>query len=311
MIEISEIRKSYNGTRGLDGFSLRVEAGELFGLVGPNGAGKTTLIKILSTLLRPDGGRASVAGIDVTAHPEAVKRAVGYMPDQPGLYQDMRVREFLEFFADAFRLPKERRHAAVDQGLARSGLEARSQAYVEELSFGMKQRLFLAKTLLHGPKLLLLDEPATGLDPLARIDLRHQLKELNAQGITILISSHILSDLEDICSRVALIAEGKNAQDGAGQAIIDLEKPGRAVQVYAVEVLGDAAAAAKHAEEVTGVMILEVQGQRIVLEIAGEAVEASRLLKHLVTAGVEVVTFDRHAATLEDRYKQAFGGKPR
>jgi ABC-2 type transport system ATP-binding protein len=311
MINIEQVRKRYNGTRALDGFTVKVEPGELLGLVGPNGAGKTTLIKILSTLVRPDGGKANVAGWDVTTHPQEVKQAVGYMPDQPGLYQDMRIREFLEFFANAFHLPRERRRAAVDQGLARSGLAARSQAFVEELSFGMKQRLFLARTLLHNPKVLLLDEPATGLDPLARIDLRQQLKELNAQGITILISSHILADLEDICTRVALISEGKNAADGEGSILIDLQKPALAAQVYEVEILGDAAKAAQCAGEIVGIKVLAQDPAEIVVEIAGEAVQASQLLKHLVTGGVDVVKFARRVTTLEDRYRQAFGGKPR
>jgi ABC-2 type transport system ATP-binding protein len=309
MIEAQEIRKSYNGTRALDGFSLRVDEGELFGLVGPNGAGKTTLIKIF-TLLRPDGGQARVAGIDVASGPQEVKRVVGYMPDQPGFYQDMRVREFLEFFADAVRLPRERRRSAVEQGLQRSALTERSQAYVEELSFGMKQKLFLAKTLLHEPKVLLLDEPATGLDPLARIDLRHQLRQLNAQGITVLTSSHILSDLEDICTRVALIADGRNATDASGRSIVELRKPTSPVQVYEFEVLGDAGQAAKRAEEVPGARVLEVQAARVQVEIAGGPAEASRVLRHLVMAGIEVTRFDRYAAILEDRYRQAFGEKP-
>lgn len=311
MIEVEDIRKSYRGAPALDGFNLRVADGELFGLVGPNGAGKTTLIRILATLLRPDGGRARVAGIDVAAHPERVKGMMGYMPDQPGLYQDMRVFEFLEFFAEAFRLPKQQRRAAVDRELKRSDLIGRRHDYVEELSFGMKQRLFLAKTLLHEPKLLLLDEPATGLDPMARIALRQQLKELNAQRITILISSHILADLEDICSRVALIAGGMNADDGAGQSVVELRQAGLSTQTYDVEVLGDAAAAAKCAVEIAGVRILEVQPARMVLEIAGEARDASHLLAHLVRLGIEVVRFDRRVATLEDRYRHAFGGKAR
>jgi ABC-2 type transport system ATP-binding protein len=311
MIAIEQVRKSYHGVRGLDGFSLRVEQGELFGLVGPNGAGKTTLIKILSTLIRPDGGKAQVAGFDVSTHPQEVKRAVGYMPDQPGLYQDMQVREFLEFFANAFRLPRERRRAAVNLGLERSGLATRSGAFVEELSFGMKQRLFLARTLLHDPKVLLLDEPATGLDPLARIDLRGQLKELNAQGITILISSHILADLQDICTRVALISEGKNAVDAEGNNLINLQKPVLARPVYEVEVLGDAVKAAERAGEVAGVQVLEQHPTQIVLEVEGEASEAAKLLRHLVTGGIDVVRFARRVATLEDRYQQAFGGKPR
>jgi ABC-2 type transport system ATP-binding protein len=311
MIAVEQIRKSYHGARGLDGFSLKVAEGELFGLVGPNGAGKTTLIKILSTLLRPDAGKAQIAGWDVTAHPREIKRTVGYMPDQPGLYQDMRVREFLEFFANAFHLPRERRRIAVDLGLERSGLAARGEDFVEELSFGMKQRLFLARTLLHDPKVLLLDEPATGLDPLARIDLRHQLRELNARGITILISSHILADLEDICTRVALIGEGKNAADAEGNNFIDLRKAALPSLIYEVEVLGDTAQAAQRAGEMPGVKVMEQHPTQIVLEIQGEAAQAAQLLKHLVTGGVDVVKFARRIATLEDRYQRAFGGKPR
>jgi ABC-2 type transport system ATP-binding protein len=310
MIEVEQLRKSYRATRGLDGFSLRVAQGELFGLVGPNGAGKTTLIKILATLLRADGGHASLAGMDVSSCTEEVKQVVGYMPDQPGLYQDMRVREFLEFFADAFRVAKDRRRTAVDQGLERSGLASRSQAFVEELSFGMKQRLFLAKTLLHDPKILLLDEPATGLDPMARIDLRNQLKQLNAGGITILISSHILADLEDICTRVALIAEGRNATDSGGQSVLELKKPSLLAQLYEVEVLGDATSAAKFAEEMPGVKVVESHPKQILLEIEGTDAEASRLLKHLVTAGIEVVRFDHPTGNLEKRYRQVFGEKP-
>jgi ABC-2 type transport system ATP-binding protein len=311
MIVIEQLRKSYDGARGLDGFSLRVEQGELCGLVGPNGAGKTTLIKLLSTLLPPDGGRAQVAGWDVTVNPQEVKRAVGYMPDQPGLYQDMRVEEFLEFFANAFRLSRERRRAAVALALTRSGLAARREAFVEELSFGMKQRLFLARTLLHDPKVLLLDEPATGLDPLARIDLRRQLQELNAQGITILLSSHILADLEDICTRVAMISEGRNARDAEGNSlIVNLQPAVLPRSVYEVEVLGDAAPAAQRAAEVAGVKILEQHAAQLVLEVEGEGAQAAALLKHLVAGGIEVVSFARRAASLEDRYRQAFGGRP-
>src|ERR1700678_3710500 len=183
MIEVSQIQKRYGGSRALDGFRLHVEKGELFGLVGPNGAGKTTLIKILSTLIRADSGSAKIAGFDVAVDPLAVKSVVGYMPDQPGLYQDMRVREFLEFFADAFRIPSQRRSAVVDQGLGASGPAAQARCFVEELWFVIKPRVFLAKTLLHSPRVLLLDEPAPGLDPLARVDLRDQLKRLNQEGI--------------------------------------------------------------------------------------------------------------------------------
>ena len=312
MIEVSLIQKRYGGSRALDGFSLRVEKGELFGLVGPNGAGKTTLIKILSTLIRADSGSAKIAGFDVATDPLAVKRVVGYMPDQPGLYQDMRVREFLEFFADAFRIPSQRRRAVVEQALADSGLAARAESFVEELSFGMKQRLFLAKTLLHSPQVLLLDEPATGLDPLARVDLRDQLKRLNQQGITILLSSHILADLQEICSRVALIAGGKNQQDAAGNSVIELRSADSSLpRLYEVALLQDGERAAQFAGAFSGVKVMDVEPSRILVEISGEAVRAAEFLRHLVISGVQVVRFDRPPATLEQRYREVFGAKPR
>jgi ABC-2 type transport system ATP-binding protein len=312
MIEVSHIQKRYGGSRALDGFNLRVEKGELFGLVGPNGAGKTTLIKILSTLIRADSGNAKIAGFDVAADPLAVRSVLGYMPDQPGLYQDMRVREFLEFFADAFHIPSQRRRAVVEQGLAESGLAARAESFVEELSFGMKQRLFLAKTLLHSPQVLLLDEPATGLDPLARVDLRDQLKRLNQQGITILLSSHILADLQEICSRVALIAGGKNQQDGAGNSVIELRKEDSSLpRLYEVGVLQDGERAAQFAGTLGGVKVMDVERLRILVEISGATAQASEFLRHLVMNGVQVVRFDRLPATLEHRYREVFGDKPR
>lgn len=312
MIEVDQIKKRYNGSRGLDGFTLRVEKGELFGLVGPNGAGKTTLIKILATLIRSDSGSARIAGVDVIANPRGVKSVVGYMPDQPGLYQDMRVLEFLEFFADAFRIPAGQRRAAVDKALEDSGLAPRRDSYVEELSFGMKQRLFLAKTLLHSPQVLLLDEPATGLDPMARLDLRNQLKRLNQQGITILISSHILVDLEEICTRVAFIADGKNQADESGRTVVELRKEDSSQpRLYEVEVLQDAEQAATQAGAFPGVTVLEVQSSRFVVQIPGDPAQAAEFLRHLVSSGVQVIKFDRPPATLEQRYRAVFGGQPR
>jgi ABC-2 type transport system ATP-binding protein len=301
MIEVSHIQKRYGGSRALDGFNLRVEKGELFGLVGPNGAGKTTLIKILSTLIRADSGSAKIAGFDVAVDPLAVKSVLGYMPDQPGLYQDMRVREFLEFFADAFHIPSQRRRAVVEQGLAESGLAARAESFVEELSFGMKQRLFLAKTLLHSPQVLLLDEPATGLDPLARVDLRDQLKRLNQQGITILLSSHILADLQEICSRVALIAGGKNQQDGAGNSVIELRKEDSSLpRLYEVGVLQDGEHAAQFAGTFGGAKVLDVERLRILVEISGATAQASELSAPLGderSAGGALRSPTRHAGT--------------
>ncbi|MBZ5566427.1 MAG: ABC transporter ATP-binding protein [Acidobacteriia bacterium] len=312
MIDIEHVRKSYNGTRALDDFTLHVGRGELFGLVGPNGAGKTTLIKTLATLLRPQSGRVAIDGKDLTRNPQAIKRVVGYLPDQPGLYQEMSVREFLEFFADAFALRGDKRRSAVARALQRSGLEARSSAYVEELSFGMKQRLLLAKTLLHQPRVLLLDEPATGLDPIARIELRQQLRALNEEGVTILISSHILSDLEDICTNVALIAQGRNARDAEGRAVIPLREKQAKALVYEIEVLGDPAAAMVALTAAAGTRLLQQQGPTLLVEITGAASEAAALLRTLIAGGVSVVRFLARDVGLEEEYRRAFsppGGK--
>ncbi len=309
MIEVEQIQKKYKDTEALESFDLSVADGELFGLIGPNGAGKSTLMKILATLIHSSGGSASVAGIDVARDPKSVKRVVGYMPDQPGLYQDMRVREFLEFFAAAFAVPKSKQRAAVEKALERSSLAQRGQSFVEELSFGMKQRLVLAKTLLHDPKLLILDEPATGLDPIARIDLREQLKKLNAEGVTIFISSHILSDLEDICDRVALITAGKNAVDAQGQSVLVLQSPASQMQIYEIDFLGEATFAAARAGEAPGVRVLEATQSRLLVEIEGTNIQAAKLLQFLVMAGVVVTRFDHPAPSLERRYRQVFGAK--
>jgi ABC-2 type transport system ATP-binding protein len=309
MIDVEQLRKSFDGARALDGFTLHVGSGELFGLVGPNGAGKTTLMKVLSTLLPMDSGTAEIGGLNVNRETREVKRMIGYLPDQPGVYQDMSVREFLEFFADAFQLTGARNRAAVDRALQRSGLADRSDTSVEQLSFGMKQRLVLAKTLLHDPKVLLLDEPATGLDPLARIELREQLKRLHAEGITILISSHILSDLEDICTQIALIGAGRNATDGEGHSVLQLRSPEAPLRIYEIEVIGDSAGAVNIVSSVPGARLLESAAGRLVVEIAGADEQAAALLRTLVVGGVNVLRFDHRALGSEERYRMVFREK--
>ena len=305
IIEVDSLIKNYNGSRGLDGFSLQVPEGVIFGLVGPNGAGKSTLIKMLATLLKPTSGSARIAGFDVREDTAEVRRVTGYMPDQPGVYQEMRIREFLNFFAAAFRLPRHDRDNAVQQALEFSGLCDRAEAFVEELSFGMKQRLVLAKTLLHEPKVLLLDEPATGLDPMARIELRQQLKALNASGVTILISSHILSDLEDICTHIALIAEGKNAVDAQGHSILHLQGASPVSEPYEIHVESDPASAETLLQSLNGTRLLERNGTVICVEIAGGPSEAARILTALVAAGTQISLF-QPSGGLEERYRAIF-----
>ncbi len=306
MIHVEGLKKLYSGDRGLRGFNVNIAQGELVGLVGPNGAGKTTLIKILATLLPPDSGTAQVNGLDVQSEKRAVRKLIGHMPDVPGVYQDMKVREFLLFFADAYHLPSARKRAALEDVLAWSGLGDRAETYVEHLSLGWKQRLVLAKTLLHGPTLLLLDEPATGLDPLARLELRRQLKELHRRGVTMLISSHILTDLEDICTRIVFIADGMNVgQTSPSASRTDGVDGG--TTVYEIEFLSSS----KPKEIIQGfpdVQVLSLAETTLRLGVTGGREQVARVVSALAAAGVGV-TRVQPASALESQYQQLFGSR--
>ena len=305
MIHVQELHKTYRGGRGLHGFSFRMESNDLVGLVGPNGAGKTTLIKILATLIPATSGKASVGGHDVAADARAVRAVVGYLPDVAGIYQDLRVKEFLEFFADAFRLKEPKRSAAIQRALELSGLGDRDDEYVENLSLGWKQRLLLAKTLLHEPKVLLLDEPATGLDPLARISLREQLKRLHTEGVAILISSHILSDLEDMCTRILFIADGKNVSE-PGAPAFPAGTPEARIQCE-IGFQGGLETVNQAVANIPGSRVLEKKDGFLLVQIPGGPAEASSLLRAIVNLGVVVEHFDARGPGLEERYRRAFG----
>jgi ABC-2 type transport system ATP-binding protein len=220
MIQIQHLRKQYKDLVALKDLNLELDAGDIFGYIGPNGAGKTTTIKMLATLLTPTAGTAYVDGIDVVRNPEAVRAIVGYMPDFFGVYDDIKVWEYLDFFAAAYRIPKSKRPQIIDDVLTLTDLNVKKDAYVESLSRGMKQRLCLAKTLVHDPKVLLLDEPASGLDPRARIEIKELLKELKAMGKTIIVSSHILPELADFCNKIGIIEKGQMIVAGDVNTII-------------------------------------------------------------------------------------------
>src|SRR5713101_772341 len=307
MIEVRSVKKKYGRVQALNDFSLQVPRGALFGLVGPNGAGKSTLLKILATLIRPDAGAALIDGKDVRRNSRSVRTIVGYQPDIPGLYQQMSMEQYLEFFAGAFHLRGEQKKDAVRRALEHSGFEDRRHDEVEALSFGMKQRLLLAKTLIHGPRVLLLDEPATGLDPLARIQLRDQLRALRDTGVTILVSSHILSDLEDICTDVEFIGSGKNISRSykatAGESNVESRK-----LLCELEVIGEAASASSAAEMFTGAKVTRSSGRALHVEISGDEQQAAALLRHLVMAGIGVTRFTCRGPGLEEVYKDIFGG---
>lgn len=221
IVQTTGLRKSYGGLTALDSVDLAVERCSVFGFIGPNGAGKTTCIKILCTLLTPDAGDATVDGNSVLSAPEAVRRSIGYMPDFFGVYDDMKVWEYLDFFERCYGVAPDRRGPLTDQLLDLVDLGEKKDAYVESLSRGMKQRLCLARTLVHDPELLILDEPASGLDPRARIEMRELLRELSLMGKTIILSSHILSELADVCTHIGIIERGRLLAAGRVDEMIE------------------------------------------------------------------------------------------
>ncbi|MDQ2806350.1 MAG: ABC transporter ATP-binding protein [Chloroflexota bacterium] len=231
LVRIRNLSKTYGTFVALDDLNLDIEPGSIFGFIGPNGAGKTTTMRILSTLLAPTTGDAWIGDACLSTNPDAVRAQIGYMPDFFGVYNDMRVWEYLDFFAGAYKVPPAARPAMVTDLLTLVGLEAKRDAHVDELSRGMKQRLGLARTLVHNPALLILDEPASGLDPRARIELRELLKELRQLGKTVLISSHILTELAEVCTHVGIVERGRLLISGSIEEILRRMQPARMIQV--------------------------------------------------------------------------------
>jgi ABC-2 type transport system ATP-binding protein len=297
--------KRYPGTVAVAGMDLAVAEGEIFGLVGPNGAGKTTTLRILATLLTATSGHAEVAGIDVRRNPDAARRVLGFMPDVFGVYDDMKVWEYLDFFARCYGIPGARRRRMIGDLLDLVDLGDKRDAYVQSLSRGMQQRLCLAHTLVHDPGVLLLDEPASGLDPRARVELRELLRELRALGKTILISSHILPELEELCTAVAIVDHGQVLAHGK---VADIERRLRFGAVLRVSVLGDdaaIAAARTHFAADPRVASATVQDGGVVeLGFRGDDEGAAELLASAVGAGIRVASFARAASDLEELFLQ-------
>jgi ABC-2 type transport system ATP-binding protein len=255
VVQTSNLTKKYGAFTALHELNLVIERGSIHGFIGPNGAGKTTTMRILATLLEPTNGQAWVGGYPVTEAPMEVRKRIGYMPDFFGVYDNMKVWEYLDFFAAAYHVPEVKRKGMIGDLLALVDLSAKRDNFVEELSRGMKQRLCLARTLVNEPELLILDEPASGLDPHARIELRELLKELRSLGKTILVSSHILTELAEMCTHVAIIERGHLLVSGEVSRILAAMQPAR--DIY-VRVLDRAAHAAAVAHTFPGVLSVNV-----------------------------------------------------
>lgn len=311
-IEIEGLTKRYRRLTAVDNVSLTVEEGAVFGFIGPNGAGKTTTMRVLTTLLRPTAGRVRVAGYDLAKDPRSVRRYVGYMPDFFGVYDDLKVWEFLDFFAACYDVPAGKRASLVADLLALVDLGHRSDDYVESLSRGMKQRLCLARALAHDPRILILDEPASGLDPRGRIEMRELLRELHGMGKTIFLSSHILSEVAEICTDVGIIESGKIVASGR---LGEMQARIRQHRVIKVRLLGDAVERARSVLERTmGVQAIN-RGEasngtdwHLQIDFAGDEAAVSAMLAKLVQSGVPVVSFWEERGDLEELFMQLTEG---
>ncbi len=298
MIELINFTKRYGDFTAVEHLNLKIEPGELFGFIGPNGAGKSTSIRFLATLLKATEGDGLVNGHSVTADPMAVRRSIGYMPDNFGVYDGMKVWEFLDFFAVAYQVPRSRRKAVIGDVLDLLDLTHKREDFVNGLSRGMKQRLCLAKTLVHDPPVLILDEPSSGLDPRARLEVKALLKELRRMGKTILISSHILSELADCCTSIGIIERGQLLMHGPIQEVYRRIRGNRLIEVRFIEGLETGLALLRSFPATRNVEVLDRHAH---VELAAEDDEVAALA-HLLfaTPGVRVCSFAEKEPTLED-----------
>lgn len=303
IIETKGLTKRYGKLTALNDLTLSVEEGAVVGFIGPNGAGKTTTMRILTTLLRPTSGEAYVAGYSVAKEPDKVRRAIGYMPDYFGVYEDMKVWEYLDFFAACYGVPPAQRIGMIDDLLSLVDLNHKKEDFVESLSRGMKQRLCLARTLAHDPQILILDEPASGLDPRARIEMRELLRELKALGKTIFFSSHILSEVADICTSIAILEAGNLIAHGD---IEEMKKRLRSHRLIQLRVLGEIEQVQKILLESELVMQMMAGTEynlpegTLRFDFTGNDQELSQLLGQMMKADIPIVSFSEETGDLED-----------
>jgi ABC-2 type transport system ATP-binding protein len=306
IVEMSGVTKRYGDVAALAGAELTIEEGSITGLIGPNGAGKTTSMEVISTLLERDAGKVSVAGYDPQQNPQAVRQVLGYMPDFFGVYDGLIVSEYLDFFAAAHNLRPQSRRSVVADLLSLVDLEHKADVDVNTLSRGMKQRLSLARALVHDPELLVLDEPASGLDPRARVHLRELIAELGRMGKTVLISSHILSELEGVCSHMAIVDNGVVKAQGSIDEIRSALIGNRRVTVRAPA--GQLVAAEDLLRAESDVEDVQVGRDNLRFSVADDAPRLAELLRILVSGGIAVWDWRVDSAGLEDLFLQLTEG---
>ncbi|MGD9722475.1 MAG: ATP-binding cassette domain-containing protein [Pirellulales bacterium] len=297
MIELIDFGKNYGDFKAVESLNLKIDAGEMFGFIGPNGAGKSTTIRFLATLLKATRGEGIINGHSVTKDPLSVRKSVGYMPDNFGVYDGMKVWEFLDFFAVAYQIPRAKRKKVIADVLELLDLMHKRDDFVNGLSRGMKQRLCLAKTLVHDPPVLILDEPSSGLDPRARLEVKALLKELRRMGKTILISSHILTELADCCTSIGIIERGQLLMHGPIADVYRRIRGNRMVEIKFVEQMDLGLSIIRSCPHTRDVVI---EDHQCMVELEADDAQVAALLHHLTTNGVRMRSFHEKDPTLED-----------
>jgi ABC-2 type transport system ATP-binding protein len=305
VIEAHDLTMKYGELFAVKSLELDLQRGDVFGFIGPNGAGKTTTMRILATLLNPTWGEAYVCGYSIYTRPRDIRRVVGYMPDFYGVYDDMKVIEYLEFFAAAYRIKGAARRKICDEVLDLVDLGYKREALVTSLSRGMNQRLGLARVLLHDPQVLLLDEPASGLDPRARIEIRGLLKELRNMGKTIMVSSHILPELADICNKIGIIEQGELIYN---LDVAELMKQVRLQTILNISVVGDGDGAARVLQDHPTVEKVDRRDGVLVVTLRPDAGDYSDLASQLIQRGYKLSLFKEEEINLETAFMKLTKG---
>jgi len=305
MIQIKNLRKRYGKMEALKGLTLEIEKGTVFGFVGPNGAGKSTTMSILATLLEPTSGQAYVGGYEVTKSPKEVRKLIGYMPDFFGVYDNLTAEEYLDFYGANYDIPQAERKKIIPQLLELVNLSHKRDAYVDSLSRGMKQRLGLARCLVHNPEVLILDEPASGLDPRARIELREILKELRNMGKTIIISSHILPELAEMCDVIGIVEEGNLVAFGRVDEIYTRMQE---TKVLRIRLLDRFEEAMSHLQQKVNVSQVTHEGNWLVVGFTGDDQQQVELFRDLAVSGFPVAAFNEEQGDLEEIFLEITKG---
>lgn len=301
MLIIKDLEKSYGSFKALNGLNLEIKQGQLYGFVGPNGAGKTTTMKIISGLLTADRGQIILDGIDILDNPKYLKQSIGYMPDFFGVYDNLKVIEYMEFFASTYDLNRKSSAKTIESLLHLVGLIEKKNDYVDGLSRGMKQKLCLARTLIHKPKLLILDEPASGMEPRARMEMQDILKKLAVEGTTIIISSHVLPELAEMCTNIGIIDKGKMVISGSMEEVMTMQYKATPILMKLTQGIEVAMKMLKTNPLVTNIAIRD---SNISFGFNGNAEKESEVLADLIMSGARVSEFRRQESNLETIFLQ-------